>query len=524
MRELRDSEERYRVLFDNAEMLASVYDRDGVCLMMNKGVAAAMGGDAQDFIGKSFSNLHPDAGEEYTARIRNAIDSGEPGEYEDLVRFPTGERWLFSNVHPVRDARGRIFAAQIVSQDLTERKSAEREKESLEAQLRQSQKLEAIGQLAGGVAHDFNNILTAIFGNVELSMGTLRQELKPNASLIDAMEQIERSAQRASTLTRQLLAFSRRQISQPEVLSVNQILADLDKMLRRLVTENITLEIAMSPELHTVRADSGQLEQVIVNLVVNAADAMPDGGRLTLETQSVTLDEGYVTTHAEAQSGPHVALIVSDTGHGMDAETRERIFEPFFTTKTRERGTGLGLATVHGIVKQSGGHITVYSEPGRGTTFKVYLPVVAGQAALSAGDSAPAPTQGGSETLLLCEDDHAVRELTARVLAAAGYTVLAAAGGKEALKLAAAHEGPLDLLITDVIIPDLNGRQLSDTLQGQRPGLPTLFISGYTSNVIAHHGVLNEGVEFLEKPFTRNRLLARVREVLQRAAKRRIGK
>ncbi len=398
--------------------------------------------------------------------------------------------------------------------DITERKRMEEERAALEDQLRQAQKLEAVGQLAGGVAHDFNNILTAIFGNTQLAVSQLKSAFPEATKAVERIEQVRESAKRAASLTRQLLTFSRRQVIQPEVLDLNRILADLDKMLRRLITENVTLETIADPNLQSVRADAGQLEQVVVNLVVNAVHAMPDGGRLTLETKNVILEEEYIESHAEARSGPHVLLVVSDTGHGMDAATCARIFEPFYTTKAVDKGTGLGLATVHGIVKQAGGHIVVYSEPGRGTTFRVYLP------AIDATPVEPAPVlesekpSTGAETVLLCEDDRFVRELAAQLLRNAGYTVIAVGSGNEGLEAARNHTGSIDLLITDVIMPGMNGRELSEQLGAALPGLPTLFISGYTSNVIAHHGVLDEGVEFLEKPFTQQGLLTKVRTVL----------
>ncbi len=290
----------------------------------------------------------------------------------------------------------------------------------------------------------------------------------------------------------------------------------LHKMLLRLITEDIALDTVTEPELYSVRADTGQLEQVIVNLVVNASHAMPDGGKLTLETQNVSLDKDYANRHTEAQPGPHVLLAVSDTGHGMDTATRERIFEPFFTTKSVDKGTGLGLATVYGIVKQSGGHIVVYSEPGRGTTFKVYLPAVAATSTGQTPMSQPNMLPRGHETVLLCEDDRSVRELTAESLRTAGYTVITAGSGKEGIEAAQEHADPIDLLVTDVIMPDMNGRALSERLRTTLPALQTLFISGYTANVIAHHGVLDEGVEFLEKPFTRQRLLEKVHALLSK--------
>ena len=372
--------------------------------------------------------------------------------------------------------------------------------------------MEAVGQLAGGVAHDFNNILTAILGNAELAA----TQASPNADpgLSEVLNQISESAKRAATLTRQLLAFSRRQVAQPIDLDLNQSLKDLEDMLRRLLTENIDLHIVPAQELSLVRADPGQIEQVVVNLVVNARDAMPDGGRLQLETSDVVLDEAYAAGHVDVRPGPHVLLAVSDTGCGMAAGILDRIYEPFFTTKKAGEGTGLGLATVYGIVKQSGGHVSVYSEPNRGTTFRVYLPAAAATTTRPrpAVDKGRPPT--GTETILICEDDDAVRELAAQMVGAAGYTVLAARNGRHARQIAAAHTGHLHLLVTDVIMPDMNGKHLAEQLHLTWPDLKVLFVSGYTANVIAHHGVLDEGVQFLEKPFTRATLLRRIREVL----------
>jgi CheY-like chemotaxis protein len=307
------------------------------------------------------------------------------------------------------------------------------------------------------------------------------------------MEQIEQAAQRASSLTRQLLAFSRRSVIRPQAVDLNDVLANLDGMLRRLVTEHVALDVVTDPGLALIEVDTGQLEQ---------------------ETSNVVLNAEYVASHAEARLGPHVLLAVSDTGHGMDADTLEHVFEPFFTTKTVGKGTGLGLATVHGIVKRFGGHIMVYSEAGLGTTFKVYLPATEAAPRKRTPASEADTTQREDATLLLCEDDDPVRDLIAQLLTGAGYTVITASGGQEALAAVQDHADPIDLLITDVIMPDMNGRALSEQLQALRPGLATLFISGYTSNVIAHHGVLDEGVEFLEKPFTRQALLEKVRATL----------
>ena len=382
---------------------------------------------------------------------------------------------------------------------------------SLEAQLAQSQRLEAVGRLAGGVAHDFNNILTAIGGYTDL----LLADMAPTDARRQDVEEILRAAQRAAALTQQLLAFSRRQVMQPKVLDLNALVADIEKMLRRLIGEDILFATVLHPRTGNVRADPGQLEQVIVNLAVNARDAMPEGGRLTIETRSVELDESYRTEHPTVSPGPYVMLAVSDTGIGMDEETRTRIFEPFFTTKVRGKGTGLGLATVYGIVQQSGGHIWVYSEPGRGTTMRVYLPRVDAPAdKLERPGDAPPQDLRGTETILLVEDEASVRAVTGQLLARNGYTVVEAADGPSALAL---DIPKLDLLLTDVVMPGMSGRELANQLTARRPGLRVLYMSGYTDDAVVRHGMLEPGLSYLEKPFRPDALLRKVRETLGRA-------
>jgi len=329
-------------------------------------------------------------------------------------------------------------------------------------------------------------------------------------------EEVLKAADRAAALTNQLLAFSRRQVMQPRVVNVNTILGQTEKMLQRLIGEDISLALSLAPNTGNVRADPGHIEQAIVNLAVNARDAMPMGGRLSIETGNVTLDEDYARTHMGVTPGDFVMIAVSDSGHGMDAETRRRIFEPFFTTKAKGKGTGLGLATVYGIIKQTGGDIWVYSEPGRGTTFKLYFPRVSEPVSDSLEAETEYSRKAGSETILVVEDERAVRDLTVRILKQLGYQVLTASSGAEALELSHAHPGHIDLLLTDVVMPNMSGRQLADALLLLRPQTKVLFLSGYTENTVVHHGVLEPGVDFLPKPFSRENLARKLREMFAR--------
>ncbi len=377
-------------------------------------------------------------------------------------------------------------------------------------QLLQAQKMEAIGRLAGGVAHDFNNLLTVISGRSEL----LLRRLRADDPLRRGLDLIHSTAERAAELTRQLLAFSRKQVLQPTVLQLNAVVAGLAPMLQRLIGEDIELLTVLDPALGPVKADSAQLEQVLMNLAVNARDAMPQGGRLALETANIPLDAAYARQHGGVDSGPYVMLAVTDTGCGMDAEIRAHIFEPFFTTKGPGKGTGLGLATVYGIVKQSGGQIWVYSEPGQGTTFKIYLPQVDGAGEMSEpGTPLPEASQG-SETILLVEDEEGVRDLARDILQANGYTVLGASYGAEAVQLCKRHAGPIHLLLTDVVMPHMSGRQLAERLAPLYPEMKILYMSGYTDNAVVHHGVLDPGTAYLQKPFSPGSLARKVREVL----------
>jgi CheY-like chemotaxis protein len=379
--------------------------------------------------------------------------------------------------------------------------------------------MEAIGRLAGGIAHDFNNLLTAINGYSDLGLRKIADDSPVRRNL----NEIRKAGERAAGLTRQLLAFSRKQVLQPKVLQLNSIIADIDKMLKRLIGEDVALLTVLNPALEQIKADPGQIEQILMNLVVNARDAMPKGGKLTIETANVYLDEEYARSHNSVQPGSYIMLAVSDTGHGIDAKTRERIFEPFFTTKEVGKGTGLGLSTVYGIVKQSGGNIWVYSEVGRGTTFKVYFPIVKQPAEAIQRLTRPIELPGGSETVLLVEDEDLVRKMAKEILQMSGYYVLEARQGIEALALTKEFDKPIHLMVTDVVMPQMSGPELAGHLERSSPHIRVLYMSGYTDEAIVHHGVLKEGVAFLEKPFTPDALALKVREVLDSPIQERVA-
>jgi two-component system cell cycle sensor histidine kinase/response regulator CckA len=376
--------------------------------------------------------------------------------------------------------------------------------------LRQSQKMEAVGQLAGGVAHDFNNLLGVILGYT----GLMLDHMDPEDSNRRGIEEIEKAGDRAALLTRQLLAFSRKQVLQPKVLDLNAVVAGTEKLLQRLIGENIDLRVVLNPTLGRVKADAGQLEQIIMNLAVNARDAMQPGGTLTIETANVDLDDDSAEMHPSSKPGPHAMLSITDTGCGMDAKTKERIFEPFFTTKEFGKGTGLGLSTVYGIVKQSGGSVWVYSEVGIGTTFKIYLPCVESVVGVAAPVDKPEKIVKGSQTILVVEDEGALLQVTHQSLAAAGYAILAAQSPAEAIRISESHPGPIHLMVTDVIMPGMNGAQLATHLSAPRPEMRVLYVSGYTDDTIVRHGVLEPGLAFLQKPFSPKTLARKVREVL----------
>jgi two-component system cell cycle sensor histidine kinase/response regulator CckA len=407
-----------------------------------------------------------------------------------------------ATISPVRDAAGNVVNYVAAKRDITNEMLLER-------QLLQAQKMEAVGRLAGGVAHDFNNLLGVITGYGDVVHRRLADEdpLKGN------VEQILKASERAAGLTRQLLAFSRQQILQPRILDLNALVSNMQSMLLRIMGEDVELVQVLEPQLGAVRADPGQIDQVLMNLAVNARDAMPEGGRITIETRNADLDESYVTTHASVRAGPYVMLAVTDTGSGMDAATQARIFEPFFTTKAVSGGTGLGLSTVYGIVTQSDGHVWVYSEVGVGTAFKIYLPRV-DQEAEHPREQRPGPLLRGDETVLLVEDETSLREMLREVLETNGYSVLGARDGAEALQMAAAHSGPIQLMVTDVIMPGMTGPRLADLFAPTRPGMKVLFVSGYSDESVARYGLIAPGRAFLSKPFGPEVFLRRVRESL----------
>jgi len=492
--------------------LANLDDVDRNPLWWSDEVYRIFGHEAGAFAASNeafFRAVHADDVPRIREAVGRAVRDGVPYVVEHRIIRPSGEeRIVQERSHIERDDAGRPVRMIGTVLDVTERRH-------LEEQFRQSQKMEAIGRLAGGVAHDMNNLLTAILGSTELLLLDL-----PAGPTRDEVAEMRAVAERAADLVRRLLAFSRRQVLEPRVLDLNDLVGNLQKMLRRLIGEDVELRFAPGPRLGAVRADPGQLEQVILNLAVNARDAMPQGGRLTIETANADLDDAYVHRHAGVTPGPYVLLSVSDNGIGMDKDTLAHLFEPFFTTKPRGQGTGLGLATVYGIVKQSGGHVWAYSEPARGATFKVYLPRADDMVAAEATPAAAAGPARGSETVLLIEDEQVVRVLARKVLAQHGYTVLEAAGAEEALALVAQHFGSIHLILTDVVMPGMSGRELARRLAARLPEIKVLYMSGYSDDAVVRHGVLDPGTAFIQKPFTPHGLARKVRDVLDAGAAR----
>ncbi|PYO50115.1 MAG: hybrid sensor histidine kinase/response regulator [Gemmatimonadetes bacterium] len=498
---------RFQAQLLNAVQQAVVAtDPDGLVIFWNTFAEKLYGWAADEAVGKPIEELTPSPFlRQHASEIFERGAAGESWTGEFLVQGKAGKAFpALLTTSPVRDEHNIVLGFVRVSIDLTERRN-------LEEQFRQSQKMDAVGRLAGGIAHDFNNLLTVIRLNTEIIM----EGLDPTDPRSEDVKQIRSAAERASSLTRQLLAFSRKQILQPRVLDMNSVVSSVEPMLRRLIGEDIVIGSNCTARGYVV-ADPGQLEQILVNLVVNARDAMPQGGRISIETQNAELDETYTSEHAPVVPGRYVMLAVGDTGVGMTRDTREHAFDPFFTTKEAGKGTGLGLATVYGIVKQSGGYVWIYSEPGQGTTLKLYFPEVSSAAAFKTGEyKIMAKEQArGSETILLVEDEEAVRGLTSRILEKQGYRVIAAQHGREAMDIATKEAGHIDLVLTDIVMPGMNGRGLVERLAGIRPRIKSLYMSGYTDDDIVRRGFIEPSKSFLQKPFTSEALLQTVRKVL----------
>jgi two-component system cell cycle sensor histidine kinase/response regulator CckA len=512
-RALQDSHQFAYEVLNSAQEGIVVIDRQKRCRLWNAYMEAMTGLPLAEVLGRQVWDVLPLFREAPGEALLDRALAGETVEIPDTEYDHAAHgrlQWVTGRVAPLRDARGRVVGVTATLQDVSQRKTAEVALQQTQEQLLQAQKMEAVGRLAGGIAHDFNNLLTAILGYGQF----LLESHPPGDPLHTDVTEIMRAGERAAALTRQLLAFGRRQVLEPRVIDLNEVVANVAKLLERVIGEDIELAILTGAGLWRVFADPTQIERILMNLAVNARDAMPDGGRLTIETANVLYRPEMVRHRPGMKPGSYVRLVVSDTGVGMPAEVRAHIFEPFFTTKATGRGTGLGLATVYGIVKQSNGFIWCDSAPGRGTTFEILLPKVEGEPEPVAPPGSLAQPNGHGETILLVEDDPAVRDLARAVLEAKGYLVLAAADGAEALALAARHAGPVDVLLTDVVMPGLSGREVAERLSAARPALRVVYMSGYPDDIIGQRGVIEPHVRFLQKPFTASTLLARVREAL----------
>jgi PAS domain S-box-containing protein len=514
---LRVSEGRYRDILESVEDGYYEVDIAGNFTFFNDSMCQILGYSKEEMMGMNNRQYtdQKNAKKLYQAfnKVFRTEQSAKGCEWEIIKKDGT-KRDVDASVSLIKDISGNRIGFRGIVRDITERKQVEKEMAALQEQLRQSQKIEAIGQLAGGIAHDFNNSLTLIKTCSQLAL----MDLKAGDPLRGTFEMIDKATQQSANLTRQLLAFSRRQIMEMKVIDLNNLLLEMDKMLHRIIGEDIELVSVLAEDLGRVQVDPGQVEQVIINLALNARDAMPRGGKLTIETAKVDLDEAYVNGHVGVKPGRYVRIAVSDTGVGMTTEVREKIFEPFFTTKEKGKGTGLGLSTVYGIVKQSGGNIWVYSEPGKGATFKVYLPQVEEplEEEKEKARRLERELPHGGETVLVAEDDGDVRSLVVQILKKQGYKVLEAANGEEAFMICEKHEGSIDLLVTDVVMPVMSGRELTDRLLLLHPKIKVLYMSGYTDDTVVRHGVLEEGVNFFQKPFSMEALVLKVREVLDK--------
>jgi PAS domain S-box-containing protein len=503
--DLRQREELYRTVTEFASDFIFWRAPDKKMIFVSSNCETLTGYSEEEFLadpGLLDALFHPEDRERWLSHVHPKDDAGKEIPLEFRIVTKGGEvRWVSHVCTQIQVETGRSLGLRGSLADITERKQAATEQEMLKSQLVQAQKMESIGILAGGVAHDFNNILSIILGYSEL----LQLELAENSPAREKVQIINEAGHRAATLTRQLLAFSRKQVVHMAPCSLNQLIHDLTKMLGRMIGEDVSLEFRPSAEDDTVLIDPGQMEQVLLNMAVNARDAMPNGGSLVIETKNRELDAEYAKTHADVIPGRYVVLSVSDTGLGMSREIQDKIFDPFFTTKERGKGTGLGLAMVYGIIKQLGGHIFVYSEPEQGTTFKIFLPIVR-DAARKTPESSPLPLPRGNETILVVDDEALIRNLVKDILRPLGYTMLEAESGAEAIQASDAFAGRIDILLTDVIMPGMNGRELAKAITARRPEIKTIYMSGYTDNAIAHHGVLGPDVVLIEKPITAEKL------------------
>jgi len=517
---LRESEESQRLILNSTFDGIYGIDEEGTCIFANEACFRILGYERQEeLLTRDIHQLIHHSSADGTplplekCRIYNACRVGASLTAEDEVfwrKDGTSFPVEYSS-HPILK-EGRIAGAVISWRDITEQRRGEEEKHELETQLQQAQKMETVGRLAGGIAHDFNNLLTVILCHAQLAL--MKED--PSHRFLDHLTEIFKAGERSAALTKQLLAFARKQTVSPQLLNLNEILGGMLKMLQRIIGEDITLNWQPGDGLWSVKVDTSQIEQILVNLCVNARDAITDVGEITIETGNSTFDEEYCSVHLDVLPGDYVRLTVRDNGCGMDRETQGHIFEPFFTTKEAGRGTGLGLATVYGIVKQNNGFIDVSSEPGSGTRFTTYLPRHGGEAGTQLEEPAPLPAPRGSETILLVEDEVAILRITETMLKEQGYVVLTAGTPDEAIRLTKERPGGIHLLITDVIMPKMNGKTLADNLRTSHPELKCLFMSGYTADIISHHGVLDEGMHFIQKPFSLTTLAAKVRELLDR--------
>jgi len=506
--QIAEAKQEWEQTFDTINDAITIHDQNFNITRANKAAEQLLGQPLQNILQqKCYRSYHGTENPPVICPSCNTLRTGIATITE--VYEPFLQKYLEVKALPRFDEENNLTGVVHVVRDISDRKKAEEKQFKLQSQLNQAQKMESIGRLAGGIAHDFNNILSAIIGYSEM----VQRELSPESKIYGDINTIKEAGEKAAALTGQLLAFSRKQDLSMRPADLNKVVEDLTKILARVIGEDIVLDLHLSPGLGTVVADSGQIEQVLLNLAVNARDAMPEGGHFIIETTMVDLEDEYVDQHAGAQLGPHVLLALTDTGSGIPEEVREHIFDPFFTTKEIGKGTGLGLATVYGIIKQHGGQIYVYSEVGKGTTFKIYLPL-APNTKIEQREKYIDTIPAGHETVLLVEDDVSVREMIKTFLEPEGYKILSAANGIEALDLSMSYEERIDLLLTDVIMPKMNGQELADEVKKSRPEIRIIFMSGYTDDVIAHHGVLEPGVNFIQKPITLGRLAKRLREVL----------